>query len=221
MAELIHEIGKLPEKFGYDCCRIERTGFLSIYSFGLTDRNHRHDMMYRHNAVVIMPADFEKREVYVIEQPRFVRAFLETGDGTKALSSAKTGHESSFSISSDTILTAEFPAGIIDEGESRRDAALRELEEETGIVVPNEALEEVSTYYPSVGGSSEQITAFIAHLNDRTKYVTPQGDGFEIIRVWKLTFDEVFDMLKNGEIKTASGNVLLRELMLRDKHGQE
>ncbi len=216
MAELIQEIGKMPDKFGYDCCRIERAGFLSIYSFGLTDRAHRQDMMYRRNAVVIMPANFAKREVYVIEQPRFLRAFVETGPGTTALADTTKGKETSFQVQADAILTPELPAGIIDEGESRREAALRELKEETGIVIPDGSLEEIATYYPSVGGSTEQLTSFIAHVNDDTEFVEPQGDGFELIRVWKLTFDEAFDMLKRGEIKTASGNLLLRELRIRD-----
>jgi len=211
----------MPDKFGYQCCRIERKGFLSIFSFGLHDRKHRHDMMYRRDAVVVMPVHFERREIYMIEQPRFLRAFVETSEGATALAESNGGAETSFEVPIDTVLTPELPAGVIDEGESPRETALRELKEETGIVVPESALEEVATYYPSVGGTTERLTAFIAKLDDSAEFEKPEGDGAELIRVWKMTWDEAFDMIRNSEIKTASGNLLLRELMLRDARGEE
>jgi len=216
MAELIHEIGQMPDKFGYRCCRLERQGFLSIYSFGLHDREHRHDLMHRRDAVVVLPVDFDQRVLYMVEQPRFIRAFVETAQGSEALQQTNNGQETDFEIPIETVLTPELPAGVIDANESPRQTAVRELKEETGITVSESALEEVATYYPSVGGTTERLTGFIAKLDDQTEFAPPEGDGFELIRVWKMSWDEAFDMLRNGEIKTASSHLLLRELMIRE-----
>ncbi|MFH1046940.1 MAG: NUDIX hydrolase [Patescibacteria group bacterium] len=220
MAELIHEIGQLPEKFGFKDCRRERAGFLSIYTFGSPDRTWRQDLMRRRDAVVILPVHFIKREIYLVEQPRLLRAFVETAEGMAALNQADNGEDQPFEVPVGAVLTPELPAGIIDQNESPREAAVRELREETGIAVPEATLEEIATYYPSVGGSTERLTAFIAKLDDNAEFTVPIGDGSELIRVWKMTWDEAFDMVRNGEIKTASSNLLLRELMLRDRNSR-
>jgi 8-oxo-dGTP pyrophosphatase MutT (NUDIX family) len=174
--------------------------------------------MYRRDAVVVMPVDSAKREVYMIEQPRYLRAFVENDDGREAIGADPAGKERGFNVSTEELMTLEFPAGIIDEGETKERAALRELQEETGLVVPEDALEEITGYYPSVGGSTEYITAFIAHIDDRTETVSPEGDGHEIIKTWLMSWDEAFTLLDGGKIRTASCHLLMRELKLRDVH---
>jgi 8-oxo-dGTP pyrophosphatase MutT (NUDIX family) len=216
MPRLINQIGRLPEDFDYKCCRLERSGFLSIYSYGLGGRDHRYDMMYRRDAVVVMPVDFAKREVYMIEQPRYLRAFVENSEGRGAVESGPEGTEHDFNIKTEELMTLEFPAGIIDEGETRLQTAVRELREETGLIVTEDALEEVAGYYPSVGGSTEYITAFIAHIDGQTGTEQPKGDGHELIKTWLMSWDEAFALLDEGKIRTASCNLLMRELKLKD-----
>jgi hypothetical protein len=174
--------------------------------------------MYRRDAVVVMPVDFGKRQVYMIDQPRYLRAFSENEQGRKAISSNPKSDNATFTIGKEELMTLEFPAGVIDEGEEPSKAALRELREETGIILPEDRLEKVAGYYPSIGGSTEFITAYIARMDETTEIEQPVGDGHELIRVWRMTFDEAFDRLKDGAIRTASSNVLMRELMLRSSN---
>lgn len=208
----------MPDTFDYDCCRLERGGFLSIYSYGLNDRDRRYDLMYRRDAVVVMPVDFGRREVYMIEQPRYLRAFVEIGEGRGALEAKAAdadGGGANFTVRTDDILTYEFPAGIIDEGETKERTAVRELREETGLIVSEADLEEVAGYYPSIGGSTEHLTAFIAHVDGKTEMEQPVGDGHELIKTWLMTWDEAFAFLEEGKIRTASCHLLMRELKLR------
>lgn len=214
MPKLIHQVGEMPDDFGYRCCRLERDGFLSIFSYLLNDRDKRYDLMYRRDAVVVMPVDFGKREVYMIEQPRYLRAFVENDDGRAAIGAGRN-EEHDFDVRTDDILTYEFPAGIIDAGETKTEAALRELREETGLIVAEDALEEVAAYYPSVGGSTENLTAFIARVDGNTEMEHPEGDGHELIRTWLMSWDEAFALLDEGKIRTASCHLLMRELKLR------
>ncbi|MEA3249372.1 MAG: NUDIX hydrolase [Patescibacteria group bacterium] len=218
MPKLINQIGQLPDDFDYRCCRLERGGFLSIYSYRLGDRDRRYDMMYRRNCVVVMPVDFARREVYMIEQPRYLRAFVENDDGRKAVEAGPNGDGRDFSIKTEELMTLEFPAGIIDKGETKEQAAIRELREETGLIVTEDALEEAAGYYTSVGGSTEHITAFIARVDGNTETEQPVGDGHELIKTWLMSWDEAFGLLNAGKIKTASCNLLMRELKLRDVH---
>lgn len=220
MPELIATIGNSPERYEYECCTLERRGFLSMYSFAVTNHMPRHDLMDRGtDAVVVLPADFERRELYMIEQPRHIRTFVETDAGSHALTGARKGEPpSTFEVPSEAIRTLELPAGLIDEGETPEAAAVRELKEETGISVPGSALIRVAGYYPSVGSSTEFITGYIARLDaEGAEFGQADGDGNEHILVWRFGFDEAFAMLENGRVRTASCHLLLRELKLRDR----
>ena len=226
MPRLINQTGQPPDKFDYDCCRLERDGYLSIYSFGLRGRDKRYDLMYRRDTIVVMPVNFAERKVYMIEQPRYLRAFVENDAGRAALGglrrsppspSATEGHsgEVDFEIRTDDLMTLEFPAGVIDEGETAIETAMRELREETGLIVPVDAFEKVAGYYPSVGGSTEYVTAFIARVDDRTALERPVGDGHELIKTWLMSWDEAFGFMDAGKIQTVSCLLLMKELKLR------
>jgi nudix-type nucleoside diphosphatase (YffH/AdpP family) len=218
MPKLIHQTGQFPEKFDYRCCQLERGGFLSIYSYQLDDRDNRYDVMYRRDAVCVMPVDFARREVYMIEQPRHLRAFVEDEAGRDAITTGIDGKETDFTVDAEDVMTMEFPAGVIDDGETAEQTALRELREETGLIIETDALERLANYYMSVGGSTENTTAFMARVDENTAIEQPEGDGHELIKTWLMTWDEAFEMLDAGKIRTASTNLLLRELKLRDVH---
>jgi nudix-type nucleoside diphosphatase (YffH/AdpP family) len=216
--EIVRRVGKQDRRFTYKCCRLERRGFLSIYSFEVSALPHRHDLMDRGHAVVVLPADFARREIVMIEQPRHLKAFAETDEGARALDAARRGEgEAEFALDAERVLQLELPAGMIDRGETPAEAASRELREETGLVVAPGDLDEVATYYLSLGGSTERITAFIARLDGATPSAEADGDGNEQITVWKVPFEEAWrQMGPGGRIGTASSMVLLRELRIRD-----
>ncbi len=61
----------------------------------------------------------------------------------------------------------EAPAGLIDPGEEARSAALRELAEETGLVV--EDIRQVATVWSTPGVSTERITLFLASYDTASR----------------------------------------------------
>lgn len=216
--ELIRRIGKEPTTFTYSDCRLERRGFLSIFSFAISGRAGRFDLMDRGHAVVVMPVDLRKREIYMIEQPRHAKAFVPPAPGAATLGRAKAEGASadSFTLDAKDVTLFELPAGMIDQGETAAQAASRELREETGIVVAPEALRKVAEYHPSIGGSTERMTAFIAELPDPVDMGGADGDGNEQIAVWRMSFEEAWRQMETRRIETASSMILLRELKIMD-----
>lgn len=220
MAEKVFEVGKMPTRITYSDPKLERGGFLNIYSFCYAEdggKKHCRDMMDRGHAAVVLPVNFATRELYMIEQGRHLRIFVEHPEAKAALKEAKDGgHPDPIDTASEAVRTLEVPAGIIDPGETAAQAAVRELQEESGIRVEESDLIEIATYYPSVGGSTETITAFFASLKGPVTHEQGHADTLERIIVWKMTFDEAFEALESGRIVTASSNIILRELRIRD-----
>jgi len=63
----------------------------------------------------------------------------------------------------------EFPAGLIDHGESATEAAIRELREEAGVVVSEDGLISLGQIYSGVGLTDEVIDLFAVEIDDETK----------------------------------------------------
>lgn len=244
MARLIGHIGSPHGPYRFSDVRCERKGFLSIYTYRVDSMSYRIEVMERGHAVVVLPVDFSKGTIILIRQPRFNVGFVVspvlramqlhaarmTGfRGTlhrlrSSLASAlsfgrnatpATGQPSYADVPADTVLVHEMPAGMIDEGETDDEAVLRELHEETGIRIGASRIAKVATYYPSIGGMTERLTAYIADVSGHVPDLSKAGDGEESIDVWEFTFEEAFKMLRDGELESASSNILFRELRLR------
>lgn len=90
----------------------------------------------------------------------------------------------------------EIPAGKLEKNENPYDAAMRELEEETGIKA--KSLEHLIDIYPTCGYSSEIIYLYLA--KDCTLTHT-NFDPDEFIEIEYIPLNKVKEMILNGKLK--------------------
>jgi 8-oxo-dGTP pyrophosphatase MutT (NUDIX family) len=103
----------------------------------------------------------------------------------------------------------EMPGGGIDAGETATAAAMRELEEETGISIETNDLVEIGAFYPLHSLSTENGTLFavIVEETDLTTVNSEKTDITEELRF--VPFEEVHEMLEDGRITdAATGNAV-------------
>ena len=111
-------------------------------------------------------------------------------------------------------LVLEAPAGLTD-GEEPREAARREVFEETGIRL--DALEPVGAFWPMPGCATERVHCFLAGYTEADRI----GDGggvaheHEDIEVVELPVAEAFAMAGDGRITDMKTAFLLQVLQLR------
>ncbi len=92
-----------------------------------------------------------------------------------------------------------FPAGLIEKDEKPEEAAIRELEEETGFRAAE--VEPMLYEYPVVGYSDEILYLFKAKKLTKThRHLDPTED----IKVHKISIDELKQLYKNGEIHSSA-----------------
>lgn len=233
MITVIDRIGKAPARLVYGDFRLERRGFLSIISYAIKGYAHRFDVMERGQAVVVLPVDFKRRSLYMLTEIRPNRPLGIVGSGREIFRDLLEGSADpadSFDVPAEEARMYELCAGMIDADkktgqmlETREEAALRELREETGLVIEDSRLNFVGSYFPSVGGSTEIVHAYIADLPDdhAERRVSAKGDGGEEIEVLTMSWDEAFGLLKAHKIGSSSAGLLLRELRIMDLEGRK
>lgn len=223
----IGHVGKAPERLTYRGFRVERKGFLTTLSYVLDGVGRRFDMLHRGHAVTVLPVDFRTRELYMIAELRSNRPFglLESGRAwiAKVLRDGFTQPDEAYEIDAEDARIYECPAGMIDGDEAPEDAAVRELREETGLVAGKDRLVRVGGHFPSIGGSSEVVHLFIVDLAEghEADRVQTDGDGTESMDVLKMSWDDAFDLVRDGRIETTSTGLLLRDLKIIDLEGRK
>lgn len=110
----------------------------------------------------------------------------------------------------------ELPAGKLEPGEDPRDSGLRELEEETGLQ-PQTFLS-MGCSYSSPGILAEKIHLYFA--KDLVQGPVHPDDG-EFLEVVRIPYDQLMDMVAQGEIKDGKtlAGILKASLLLKESKG--
>lgn len=97
----------------------------------------------------------------------------------------------------------EIPAGKLEEGEDPKEAAIRELEEETGYTANN--LQLLTSFYTSPGFAEEIVHIYITDELEKLDN-PPKGDEDEFVEVLELTLDEAKRYVEEQRIQDAKTN---------------
>lgn len=133
----------------------------------------------------------DRREALVVEAPGWVNMVAVTDDDHVVMV-----RQWRFGVAAETL---EIPGGMIDPGESPRDAAERELYEETGYRARHWS--RIGVVQPNPALFNNLCTTFFAHGLERVG--PPPGDGDEEIEVVELPLDHVPGQIAAGQIAHA------------------
>jgi nudix-type nucleoside diphosphatase, YffH/AdpP family len=154
---------------------------------------HRLLVFERGDSVAALLFDPTHREVILVEQFRLPTAGKGVGGGW----------------------ILEPAAGIIEAGETARDAIISEIKEETGYHVTD--LEPIMKFFASPGGSTERIHLYYAEVRRAQK--TGEGGGVrkdrENIRIVQMPVVDFFERLRKNEFEDAK--LIIAAQWLRDR----
>lgn len=140
------------------------------------------DVVEVKDAVVVLPID-EEENVYFVKQIREV-----------------IGEE-----------TLELPAGLIEDGENIKEAAIRELEEEIGMLAKEVC--HLITVYSSCGFTTEKTHIYVAKKLNKTVQNFDKDEN--ITGIVKIKLEECYNLINKNYFKQANMNLAL--LMYKNK----
>lgn len=110
----------------------------------------------------------------------------------------------------------EIPAGKLELGEEETlvDAALRELEEETGYTTDRLTL--LSDFYTAIGFCNERVRLYLAQTLVKVDQPRPQDED-EFIELYELTYEEAMALVASGDICDAKTIMALQHYALMKK----
>ena len=148
------------------------------------------ELFVRHDAVCVLPYDPRRDEVVLIEQFR-----------TGALDKA------------DNPWLIELVAGLIDKDEQPEEVARREAMEEAGLELG--ALWPVCRYFPSPGGSNEQVHLYVGRCDSEgAEGIFGLPEEGEDIKVHVWSVERALAAVRDGKIDNAASIIALQWLEL-------
>ena len=105
----------------------------------------------------------------------------------------------------------EIPAGKLEKGEDPKQAAMRELLEEGGIVA--ERIEPMLVLYPSPGYTNEKIHIYFCSVGKKTAQHLDEG---EFLSAEWIALEELKILLREGKIQDAKTVAALQAYFLRE-----
>ncbi len=111
-------------------------------------------------------------------------------------------------------LVTEIPAGKLEKGEDPKLAALRELEEEAGVVAKPEDAKLLYVMYPTPGYTNEKIYIYHVLKGEKKERRLDEGEFLETLFV---PLDEVKRMMEEGRLNDAKTIVALQAYFLQQK----
>lgn len=102
-----------------------------------------------------------------------------------------------YRISVDKVIY-EVPAGMIEHDENPKDAALRELEEETGYRA--NSIEYFTEFYSTPGFCTEKLSIFYAKDLEFVGQNLDEGENLDVV---EIPVDEALSLIESGEIMDA------------------
>jgi ADP-ribose pyrophosphatase len=105
----------------------------------------------------------------------------------------------------------EIPAGKLEQGESPKDCAIRELKEETGYSAKNMKL--IHKFYTSSGFSNQKVYVYLATDLEKGEC---NLDEDEFLELHEVDLKDAYEMINKNDIedaKTSIGLLLAKELL--------
>jgi ADP-ribose pyrophosphatase len=176
---------------------VRRLDLVARYPDGTESEPFAYDVVTRSAVDAAIVAAFERRGsdrlVYMRSATRAPLALREPGQGD----------------------LWEVPAGLIEPGESPREAAARELEEELGFQVPASALVELGPWtVPVPALIAERQHYFLVDVTHAARRA-PRGDGSALERgaqVVALPLSSLLALCRAGQLRDAKSELALRRL---------
>ncbi|RZS93363.1 NUDIX domain-containing protein [Aquimarina brevivitae] len=111
----------------------------------------------------------------------------------------------------------ELPAGAIEDNEDPKNAAYREVEEETGYTVAE--LEHIQTFYATPGSSTERMFLFYGEVTTSDKEAAGGGASYEDedIEIVKLPVAEIPHLLQSHTLPDAKTIIALQWFLMQNK----
>ena len=97
------------------------------------------------------------------------------------------------------------------ESGSEEEAALRELEEETGYTSPKLTL--LHDFYSAIGFCNERLRLYLADELMKVENPRPQDED-EVIELMEVTLEEALSMIASGEICDAKTIMAIQHLQI-------